>query len=100
MGALATLVKMLEFRVQELEGEQGTGTLEKDRRLIRRAVRAKRDVGGDVEVGEREEGGPAVSGSRAACIVYRYEQKRITRAYLVAARIKLQEVLASLNSIS
>jgi hypothetical protein len=102
MGALATLIKMLEVRVQELEGDQGTGTLERDRRLMRRALRDLKeggDAGGEEDQESPRGGSREQLATRTACVVYRSEQKRITRAYLVAARLKLQQVLAAMQNL-
>ena len=54
LGALAALVRILELRVEELEGVGGTGSLEQDRQLL-----LERQA--DDEAGRR----------RRACTVYR-----------------------------
>lgn len=84
MGALATLVKMLEVRVEEQEGDEGTGTLERDMQLLQKAGRGSSD---------------SSEAQRHACIVYRCEQKRITREYLRMARSELQDILAVMQDI-
>ena len=56
LGALAALVRILELRVEELEGVGGTGSLEQDRQLL-----LERQA--DDEAGRR----------RRACTVYRYD---------------------------
>lgn len=102
MGALATLVKMLELRVQELEGDQGTGTMERDRRILMRITRTLKEgehSGGGKDDNEALRGSREELATRAACIIYRSEQKRMTRAYLVAARIKLQQVLTAMQKL-
>ena len=55
LGALAALVRMLELRVEELEGSEGTGSMEDDFQALSRA----------------KEGKDEASMRRLACMVYR-----------------------------
>mmetsp|Transcript_29723 Transcript_29723/g.87957 ORF Transcript_29723/g.87957 Transcript_29723/m.87957 type:complete len:158 (-) Transcript_29723:139-612(-) len=87
LGALAAAVKMLEARVQDQEGEHGSGTMEQDKELLRDMQNMDTT---QMSTSQRR---------RHACVVYRYEQKRIAREYLKMARSELQDVLSLLNEL-
>ena len=55
LGALAALVRMLELRVEELEGTEGTGSMEDDFQALSRAKESKDEA----------------SLRRLACMIYR-----------------------------
>lgn len=56
LGALAALVRILELRVEELEGSEGTGSMEDDLMALGKAQSAEQDE---------------ASIRRLACMVYR-----------------------------
>eukprot|EP00798_Chlamydomonas_sp_ICE-L_P022346 gene22346-29438_t len=68
-NSLMVLVRMLEMRKRELEGEDGTGTLEQDEAW------------------------------QWVCLVYRLGQKRLTREYVARTRAELKEVKKLIRSI-
>ncbi|GAX75537.1 hypothetical protein CEUSTIGMA_g2980.t1 [Chlamydomonas eustigma] len=78
MGAAAALVKMLETRVQDLEGAGGTGTFEQDLHLLSKM---------------------SLDSTKFACVAYRCGQKCITREYLKLARQHLQDVLTLMQDV-
>eukprot|EP00873_Tetraselmis_striata_P037760 jgi/Tetstr1/458024/TSEL_044533.t1 len=75
MAVLSTLVRLLEMRVEALEGEEGTGPLEAD-------LQALADG--------------AVAPKLRHALVYRAAQKRMAREYLLAVRAALQDVMREL----
>lgn len=80
LAGLTALVRLLELKLYELEGEQGTGPLEDDIRLL-----------------EAHENGTTLSNSLQACIIYRAGQKRLARLYLDAARSALTQEMQLLQ---
>jgi hypothetical protein len=81
MALITTLVRLLELKVVELEGEEeGTGPLEGD------------------EVRLEEQGGGRLAPWLRSCLLYRAGQKRLARGWLAAARRELQETLGALRA--
>jgi hypothetical protein len=80
MALMTTLVRLLELKVLELEGEEsGTGPLERDTARL-----------------EGAEGARLAPWLRA-CLSYRAGQKALARGYLAAARAELQATLRALQ---
>ncbi|GMH33882.1 hypothetical protein BSKO_01716 [Bryopsis sp. KO-2023] len=79
MAKVTTLVMLLEMKMAELEGVDGTGSLEED-------IKKMEEV-------RKEE----LEGWQWSCLVYRAEQKRLTREWLFLARIHMQEVMVKLQ---
>mmetsp|Transcript_21870 Transcript_21870/g.39020 ORF Transcript_21870/g.39020 Transcript_21870/m.39020 type:complete len:509 (+) Transcript_21870:377-1903(+) len=77
MATISTLVRMLEIRVMELEGAEGTGTLEADLALLKKGEKA----------------GSNINSRRRSAIVYRTGQKKLTRELLAATRQELGQIL-------
>ncbi|KAK9806362.1 hypothetical protein WJX72_011435 [[Myrmecia] bisecta] len=84
MAALTTLVRLLEVKAVEMEGEGGTGLLEDDIQLLETIDNDKDNV---------------VPASTRSCIVYRARQKHLAREYLRRARIELSREMARLKGL-
>ncbi len=67
------LRRLLEIKMAELEGPQGTGALEQDEQLLAQDSTA-------------QDGAAALPHRLRCAVVYRAGQKRIIRAHLVGAR--------------
>ncbi|KAL4425721.1 hypothetical protein ABPG75_009737 [Micractinium tetrahymenae] len=77
MALLTTLVRLLELKVLEMEGQEGTGPLEADEQLLASA--------GDV-----------LPRNQKHALLYRMGQKALARAYLVHAKRLLEQEMAHL----
>ncbi|KAG1662358.1 hypothetical protein FOA52_000023 [Chlamydomonas sp. UWO 241] len=95
MGAVAAGVKILEHRVEELESAPqaagsggGSGSLEEDDALLAQWASEPRAAAAAL---------PATERRRRACVIYRREQKAITREYLKRTRAELSDVLGTLQ---
>lgn len=82
MAKVAVLIKLLEQRMDSLEGEEGTGSLEDDIELMQKVADG------------------ATKSWKWYCLVYRAEQKKLTRDWLLVSRIHMQEVVAVLKHLS
>ncbi len=86
MAVLTTFVKLVEYKVLELEGrDDGTGPLENDQQLLE-----------ELEDAAAAGAGPAVSHRMLDALRYRVAQKQIAREYLRLGREALQQVMVVL----
>ncbi|KAL3140376.1 hypothetical protein ABBQ38_004637 [Trebouxia sp. C0009 RCD-2024] len=85
MAVLTTLVGLLELKHLQMEGEDGTGSLESDIQLI--------------EAEQDDADGGTMSETKRACLIYRSSQKRIAREYLIMARQELHHELNRLHKL-
>ena len=67
LGALAALVRILEIRVEELEGPEGTGSLEQDEEILSKAATAAAMASGGGVLSDE------AAVRRLACTIYRCE---------------------------
>ncbi|CAL8466595.1 g6131 [Coccomyxa elongata] len=84
LAVMTTLVRLLEVKLAELEGEGGTGSLENDVQLLEGPL--------------SRPGGQAHRRLRD-CVVYRAGQKRIVRGYLQIARTAVMEELERMQHL-
>lgn len=87
LGMTSTLVRLLEQRVVELEGESGTGTWEADCALLEAWAQTH----------PASQHTPSSEVRRYNALVYRTEQKRLAREYLVLARKEMQALLHTMS---
>lgn len=81
MAWLTTLSRLLELKCEELEGSDGTGSLEEDEKLL-------------------YEGGASLNSRQRMAVIYRASQKRLARQYLKFANSLLQREMSYLKSLS
>ncbi|KXZ56254.1 hypothetical protein GPECTOR_1g221 [Gonium pectorale] len=93
MATLTTFIRLLELKVLDLEGAEGTGTLEEDERLLR----AMNSAGAGAAEGPAA-AAPSERRLRAA-LVYRIGQKQLARAWLVRAKGELANLLALMRDM-
>mmetsp|Transcript_2401 Transcript_2401/g.5670 ORF Transcript_2401/g.5670 Transcript_2401/m.5670 type:complete len:610 (+) Transcript_2401:122-1951(+) len=80
MAILSTLIRMLEYKVMAMEGEEGTGSLENDVLLLKEI-----------------EGGKHSEAWFVDCLRYRMGQKQIARDYLARCRVAMREVMDTMS---
>jgi len=80
MAILSTLVKLLEYKAEAMEGEDGTGPLEEDFKILQAAEAAGQTTGRLLDA-----------------VRYRASQKQLARTYLAMTRAALQEVMQLLS---
>ncbi|CAD7704284.1 unnamed protein product [Ostreobium quekettii] len=81
MAAATTLVRLLEMKMVEMEGPEGTGRLEDDIKIIE----------------EANSGASTMSQSKWSCLVYRAQQKHLVREWLDVSGRHLQDVMNRLE---
>lgn len=84
MAITTTLVRLLELKLLELEGEEGTGSLDGDEVLLK----------------QHKDGQLRLPDWQYACVVYRAGQKQLVRGYLVHAKQHLQHTLEELQKLT
>ncbi|WIA21903.1 hypothetical protein OEZ85_004272 [Tetradesmus obliquus] len=93
MAVLTTFVRLLELKLIQMEGEEGTGPLEDDLRLLQEADSAQ----------QAHKAHAAAAAEMPSwlrhCLLYRSGQKQLVRQYLKAGRRELQDTLAELQAL-
>lgn len=85
MAVLTTLVGLLMKTHDELEGDEGTGSLEDDMKILEEAEWDDHD---------------SISDRQLACVIYRSSQKRIAREYLIRAQQELAKEMQRLKQLT
>lgn len=80
MSKVSTLIFLLKRKLNELEGSNGTGSLESDIEMLE-AIRKGKE-----------------STSQWSTLVYRAEQKHLTREWLCISEIHMQEVMSQMKN--
>lgn len=106
MATLTTFIRLLEIKVVELEGEEGTGPLEQDEQLLAQldaqdaAASSSSSSSGSSQGSGASEAAEDVRRRRLrAAVVYRAGQKRLARAWLVRAKGELTRLLALMREM-
>ncbi|GLI65463.1 hypothetical protein VaNZ11_008813 [Volvox africanus] len=110
MASLTTFIRLLEVKITELEGSEGTGSLEEDERLLQSfgyptatAASTTAAASGTSSVAARELQESRDHGQRErrlqAALVYRMGQKRLARAWVLRAKRELQNLLALMQDM-
>ncbi|GLC33172.1 hypothetical protein PLESTB_000362900 [Pleodorina starrii] len=100
MATLTTFIRLLEIKVTELEGSEGTGSLEDDERLLASmAQQQQQQPAGQPVAGQQPHDGGHGQRRLRAALVYRMGQKRLGRAWLVRAKGELTTLLALMRDM-
>ncbi|GFR47156.1 hypothetical protein Agub_g8847, partial [Astrephomene gubernaculifera] len=106
MATITTFIRLLELKVVDLEGSEGTGSLEADEELLRSLdqatsaplLAAPSGAPAAAATQQREEQQQRQRRLRAA-LVYRMGQKQLARAWLVRAKAELRGLMAVMREM-
>ncbi|PNW80530.1 hypothetical protein CHLRE_07g321200v5 [Chlamydomonas reinhardtii] len=111
MATLTAFIRLLEIKVLELEGAEGTGSLEQDEQLLARldaqaAASLAEDAPGKLvyppapkQQQQHKEREHERTRRLRAALVYRMGQKQLARAWLVRAKAELTNLLALMRDM-
>ncbi|PNH11104.1 hypothetical protein TSOC_002092 [Tetrabaena socialis] len=106
MASLTTFLRLLEVKVVELEGEEGTGPLEADEQLLQQLDQAAEPASSTSGAALADNVTSAQQAKQQqqqrrlhSALVYRMGQKELARAWLVRAKGELRSILALMRDM-